>query len=320
MTSRNTNVKLVRGAGTIKLLSTLHDIRNMRQRPLNYKANNDEGTVMVKPDYTLKKLVPSRSEPDKNISVRVQWTPHTLAGMDGFLTDWKKFLADGDYNYPQSVAEHINDLRSEELMEVLNLAIDTHKALVSATTYNVNYNKQIKVYGYNGNESPMEHPVSKEVTYSNIRMGYMASWKQIYILNAGEAKEIKKWLTKNKLAMDLLLSMATMDHAKLTYARTLRQKEQEQHNMEVLTQRYNSFLADYDEQQTQYDEVVAWLSKAPMELGESGKHAVIKRFFTRKPSQLLEEHRLKIDRCVGRIKTADDALEAYSDMGWGEEE
>jgi len=321
MASRNTHVKLIRGAGTKQLVDTLYKIRNMKQRPLNYKANNDEGTVMVSPDYTMTKEVPAMVDSaTKMQSVRVRWEPHTFAGLDGLITDWKKHLTMDGYNYPDGVAHDITNMRGGDLMEVLNLAIEYHKVLVTTTTYNVYEDKQVKVYRYNGDESPTVHPETKLPLYSNIRMGYMVGWKTTIVLNALEAKEIKNWLDNNKLVMDLLVSKASMAQSKLTYRRNLGQKKRLATEVKTATDLLASYLEKYDEQQAQYDEVVAWIASAPMECTEHAKEAILRRFFTRRPSQLLADYQSGVDRTAQAISHLNTQLEIYSGMGWGEEE
>ena len=321
MASRNKSVKLIRGAGTVNLFNTLHTIRDRKRRPLLYKADNEEGTIMAKPDYAITKTIPSPTtdNPDRTMDVRVRWDAHTFAGLNGFITDWKQ--------YPANVVAGINDLRSGDLMEVLNAAIEHYKVLVSATTYSVYRDSHVKVYHYNGDESPRHHeanpddPLSKDkVTYNNIRMGYMASWKQTSVLDASEAQEIKQWLKKSKLTMDLLMAQASMGEAKLAYTRGVAQSEQLEKKLLTYTEQYMDYERHYVAHQAKYDKVVLWLSECPMDMSEHGMNDTLRRFYKRSPKQMMAAYKHDMDMCAKRLKTVDESLEAYEGMGWGEEE
>ena len=321
MASRNKSVKLIRGAGTVNLFNTLHTIRNMKQRALDYKADNEEGTIMAKPDYMMTKTIPypTTDDPNKTVDVRVRWEPHTLAGLNGFITNWKKYLSTDGYNYPANVVAGVNDLRSVDLMQVLNAAIGHNKVLVAATTYSVYRDEHVKVYHYNGDDSPTVLPDNK-VSYSNIRMGYMASWKQTFVLDASEAQEIKQWLKKSKLTMDLLMAQASMGEAKLAYTRGLAQKAQYEKQLLTYTEQYMDYERQYVAHQAKYDKIVLWLSECPMDMSEHDRLSTMRRFYNRTPKQLMASYKHDMDMCAKRLKTIDESLEAYEGMGWGEEE
>jgi len=314
----NKNAKIVRGAGSIKLLDVLHLVKRVKNIPVSYMGS--DGEVVKEPDYS------KTYESENGNKIRVQYQVHERTGMNGFFDEWKKYL-DRRWNNPKSVAIQIELLRNTEFLQMTSLAISFGKAMITTTTRNPYKDLQVKMYHYNGDDTPTVYPVGHDKeglwNYGQVRMGYMKSWKTTFKIDANEARELQTWLRDNKTVIDLFEAQANMGVAKERHTYLLEDMKRNTSRHTATLQAYEDYLEVFDTEAKQWDVICLWANQAPRTLSGADferASAMVRREYGESPSVKLHRLKDRWDNDRKRLAKNKKDVEAYEMMGWGEEE
>lgn len=313
------NVKLMRGEGTLSLLRGVTTLTRDIKRTKSWVTLHDNEVVDKYPEYGTYYMG------DDGIKRRVQAKTHERWGLEYYSTTLEEFIQssntrdDGTESKARHALERV--LQNADLIALMRGAQYVPK-LVVTRVLNPRVSRHVGVYTLKSIPAPAANKFDVKQHWRKY-FGYMKSWKTTKFVDSQLALDFLAFVDKYEVTIAKASLKLKTSRGKAEYEYNKRDLEYANANLNRKREAYHKWLVEYDDFKAKWNAQQEWLSTMPNHLQS---HDVTRHILytqgavQRDPVQEVKLWDRDIERLTKEVAKWSKMVKDYEDVHGGEEE